>query len=113
MNLEAMALRRAEEQLEAESWRAEERSEKRTPPPVRYDPVRKCMKCRTQRLRHDNASNLCRFCAHSVTPRQREFYRRGVIPPKYQFRATPARIARSVAAARRKLKARGINVEAA
>jgi hypothetical protein len=105
VNLEALALRRAEEQMDSGSWRVEDPK-----PPKRPGAMlcrRRCLRCRLAKVTPRNKSNLCRDCYRRSTPRQRESYREGVVPPMRM----PVRHSRAyVERLRERLAAKGIIV---
>lgn len=113
MNLEALALARAQEQIASGTWRIEDApTPKRPSSPVKCS-RRRCRRCHVRKLRSDNRSNLCRFCAPQVTPRQLEAYRTGALPPRKGRLSPVEQVRRDVERAKAALKAKGIHVEAA
>jgi hypothetical protein len=110
IDLDALALRRANEQMDSGSWRVEDPR-----PPKRPGAMacrRRCLRCHLAKVTPRNKSNLCRDCYRRSTPRQRDAYREGVVP-KMRTRM-PVRHSREyVERLRERLAAKGIIVEAA
>lgn len=85
MNLEALSLKRAQEQMDNGAWRTERDEPPRPEPadPLETIPLlnwdrpsgKVCLHCRCKALSVRNRSNLCRDCHFTLNPERRARYR--------------------------------------